>query len=291
MRILSPCKINLHLRVGPPGFGGYHPLLSWMCTVGLADILDLTLAQTPGITLHCDKPDVPLDGTNLIVRAGEALAAECNIAKGALVKLQKKIPMGGGLGGGSSNGAFALVALNKLWSADCPPERLAKLAASLGSDVPFFLHGPSSVCTGRGERVKPIDRPAAKFVLLMFPSFSMSTPDVYHQFDDMKLGVLTDTQRQPDWAKWTILSALELLPVLVNDLEAPAFDMCPDLGMLRTEAESALGRIVRMSGSGSTLFTLFDEQPAAHAGIAVARKLGVSAAAFALAPASQNPLA
>lgn len=184
-----------------------------------------------------------------------------------------------------------MVALNKLWNAECLPERLAILAGALGSDVPFFLHGPSSICTGRGERVKPIDRPAAKFVLLMFPSFSMSTPEVYHHFDDMKLGVLSNTQRQPDWAKWVTLSALELLPVLVNDLEAPAFDMCPDLGMLRKEAESALGRIVRMSGSGSTLFTLYDELAAAQAAVAAARKMGVSAAAFPLAPLPQNPLA
>ena len=97
MRILSPAKINLHLRVGPRAIDGFHPLVSWMCTIGLYDTLDMNASAEPGIRLKCDQPQVPVDETNLIVRAGLALSPD----RGADVTLQKKIPMGGGLGGGS----------------------------------------------------------------------------------------------------------------------------------------------------------------------------------------------
>lgn len=138
MRILSPAKINLHLRVAPLAADGFHPLLSWMCTVGLHDTMEMELATEPGVRLKCDRADVPVDGTNLIVRAGRALGN----GLGAEVTLQKKIPMGGGLGGGSSNAAFALIGFNEIWNLNYPIERLAKIGATLGSDVPFFFTRP-----------------------------------------------------------------------------------------------------------------------------------------------------
>jgi 4-diphosphocytidyl-2-C-methyl-D-erythritol kinase len=262
MRILSPAKINLHLHIGPPGADGFHPLLSWMCTVGLHDTIEMENSREPGVRLRCDHADVPVDGSNLIVRAGEAIR---HPQIGADITLQKKIPMGGGLGGGSSNAAFALLGLNKLWELHRSTDQLAEIGAQLGSDIVFFLHGPSSVCEGRGERVMPIGRPKAKFAVLIFPKLSMSTPKVYKRFDEMKLGSHRAVEEHPDWRTWQWLPAADLLPLLENDLEAPAFSLCPELGELRQRIESQIGQIVRMSGSGSTLFTLADNSDAAEA--------------------------
>jgi 4-diphosphocytidyl-2-C-methyl-D-erythritol kinase len=196
-----------------------------------------------------------VDETNLIVRAGQSLSR----AHGAKVSLQKKIPIGGGLGGGSSNAAFALMGFNQLWNLNLPIDQLAAIGSQLGSDVPFFLHGPSSICAGRGERVTPIARPAAQYAVLFFPEFSMSTPAVYGRFDEMKLDSDVVIQHQPDWQAWSKLRATDLLKALINDLEAPAFSLCPQLGDLRLRLEQQLARTVRMSGSGSTLFTLTDQ--------------------------------
>jgi 4-diphosphocytidyl-2-C-methyl-D-erythritol kinase len=262
MRIISPAKINLHLRIGPPGADGFHPLLSWMCTVGLHDTIEMENAREPGVRLRCDRADVPVDGSNLIVRAAEALR---NSRLGADIMLQKRIPMGGGLGGGSSNAAFALLGLNKLWKLNRSTEQLAEIGARLGSDIVFFLHGPSSVCEGRGERVTNLRPPKPKVVVLIFPKLSMSTPKVYKRFDEMKLGSHGAVEKHPDWQAWQRLPTRDLLPLLENDLEAPAFSLCPELGELRQRIESQIGQIVRMSGSGSTLFTLADDFEAAKA--------------------------
>ncbi|MGD0462074.1 MAG: 4-(cytidine 5'-diphospho)-2-C-methyl-D-erythritol kinase [Tepidisphaeraceae bacterium] len=282
MRILSPAKINLHLRIGLPGADGFHPLLSWMCTVGMYDTIEMEAKGEPGVRLRCDRHDVPVDGSNLIVRAGEALGRP---HLGADVILHKKIPMGGGLGGGSSNAAFALQGFNELWSLHHSTSRLAEIGARLGSDVVFFLHGPSSVCAGRGERVTPIGHPLAKVAVLIFPKLSMSTPAVYRRFDEMELGSSDAIEQQPDWKAWQQLPAERLLPWLKNDLEAPAFSLCPELGELRQRLERQIGQTVRMSGSGSTLFTLMDDSDAAEA---VAARIRQPAIAVELCDLSPN---
>src|SRR5580765_1893271 len=170
MRLLAPAKINLHLRVGPPRSDGFHPLLSWFCTIGLFDILTF---ETPSdlqsghnsagspIELTCDRPDLPCDRRNLVVRVTEAWAAESAKVAGSRIEplnasLQKRIPAGGGLGGGSSDGATALLAVNHLWNTGAAPPVLASFAARFGSDLSFFFFGSSSVCKGRGEIVTPI---------------------------------------------------------------------------------------------------------------------------------------
>jgi 4-diphosphocytidyl-2-C-methyl-D-erythritol kinase len=282
MQLLSPAKINLHLRIGPLAADGFHPLLSWMCTVGLHDTIDFEPAEGSQISLTSDRGDLAVDDTNLIVRAGRSLAPQ----RGAKVHLQKRIPMGGGLGGGSSNGAIALLGFNKLWNLNLPIDRLATLAEKLGSDVPFFLHGPSSVCSGRGQIVKPIARPAARMALLIFPKLSMPTPAVYRRFDEMKLGSQAAITEEPDWESWRHMPAERLMGVLVNDLESPAFSLKPELGRLRGEIENTLGRTVRMSGSGSTLFTLTDTRQEAEEAARRIRLDSITTGVFELCPAA-----
>ncbi|HEX8912104.1 MAG TPA: hypothetical protein VF796_07065, partial [Humisphaera sp.] len=125
---------------------------------------------------------------------------------------------------------------------------------------------PSSVCTGRGEVVRPTPPPAvARWAVLVLPAVHMPTPDVYRRFDAMRLGRTADVEQEPDWQAWARLPAAELMAKLVNDLEPPAFDLRPELADLRARAERSAGRVVRMSGSGSSLFTLFDSEPEARA--------------------------
>jgi 4-diphosphocytidyl-2-C-methyl-D-erythritol kinase len=248
LRVSAPAKINLHLRVGPVAAAdGFHPLLSWMVTVGLFDNLEFTLVDVPGIDLSCDDPAIPR-------ASGEAVGDR----PGVVAALQKRIPVGAGLGGGSSDGAFTLIALDHLLGLNWPAQRMSDFAARFGSDLSFFFHGPSSICTGRGEIVRPTPAPKPRWAVLILPGIHMATPAVYRRFDEMRLGNAESLEKTPDWRQWATLDALALLPLLVNDLEPPAFSLSPALADLHARAIRAVGRIVRMSGSGSSLFTLFD---------------------------------
>jgi 4-diphosphocytidyl-2-C-methyl-D-erythritol kinase len=293
-RTPAPAKINLHLRVGPPTADGFHPLLSWMVTVALFDILEFTLVDGPpaGIALACDDPAIPVDASNLIVKTASALL-ETNRASGAVpsrdrglsISLTKRIPVGAGLGGGSSDGALTLLALDHLLGLKWSAQQLSDFAARFGSDLSFFFHGSSSVCTGRGQIVNPIPIPKPRWAVLILPGIHMATPAVYRHFDEMQSGNRECLQNPPDWWHWTTLSALDLLPRLVNDLEAPAFSLSQPLANLHAKASAAANRIVRMSGSGSSLFTLFDEKDEAETSADQLRlKLGVDVRSVELCP-------
>jgi 4-diphosphocytidyl-2C-methyl-D-erythritol kinase len=313
MRLLAPAKINLHLRVGAARADGFHPLLTRMCTIGLFDTLEVLRAGGEGTTLAIEPADgpgdgqdqavgvdpsagagqpitragntgkniaVPADGSNLAVRAASLWVTDATEAgqesmanRGVSIALRKQIPIGGGLGGGSSDAARTLFALNRLDGRGLSAGRLAELGAQLGSDVPFFFHGPSSICRGRGEKVVSTPRPQARWVLLFLPDTSLSTAHVYQRFDAMKLGQSNLGSPEPDWAAWADLPARQLMQKLVNDLEAPAFDLCPELGQLRRRLSDAMDRIGRMSGSGSSLFTLFDEEVEAKTSLERIRKI------------------
>lgn len=345
MRVFSPAKINLHLRVGPKQSDGFHPLVTWMVTVGLFDTLDFTLDTAGRVHLSCTDPTLPVDERNLIVRAARLLQTEptksCGgeksvpnaaagrrveasgaahfesrptesalrradgseaYSRGVAIHLTKRIPLGGGLGGGSSNAAYTLMALNDLWELHCPRRRLSEHAASLGSDVPFFIEGSSSICTGRGEITSRVNPPAARWVVLMLPGLidgsqdssftpmSMPTPAVYRQFDAMYTGpALAGWDEPVEWMQQQNLSAEELLQLLRNDLEPPAFVLAPELGRLRQTVEALVARPVRMSGSGSSLFTLFDEQRLAEdAAFVIQRDLKVPSMAVPIAPGSAS---
>ncbi|HEY8747474.1 MAG TPA: 4-(cytidine 5'-diphospho)-2-C-methyl-D-erythritol kinase, partial [Tepidisphaeraceae bacterium] len=274
-------------------------LLSWMTTVGLFDTLTFEPTALNGIaaegrvSLRSDMPGLPCDERNLIVRIANLFRNEFKPQelRDFDVFLEKKIPVGAGLGGGSSDAASALMALNRLWRTGGAANVLSAFAARIGSDLSFFFHGPSSVCRGRGEIVSPIARPSVAWAVLVLPKLSMPTPAVYQRFDQMNLGRDEDVDREPNWDEWTKLSGEELLPRLVNDLEAPAFDIAPVLGELCAQIERLLDRPVRMSGSGSSLFTLFDLQSHAIAAVEkIARDLKERAVAVELSPVLRDDL-
>ena len=297
MKLLAPAKINLHLRVGRRRDDGFHPLVSWMCTVGLFDNLTLEpvhidpAAGSQYVTLSCDAPDLPVDQTNLVVRTATGFleagrtSQKVPATAGFHATLAKRIPMGAGLGGGSSDGARTLVGLNAHFRTDWAVHTLSAFAARFGSDMPFFVHGPSSICRGRGEHVLPTPPPLANWAVLLLPGIMMPTALVYRQFDEMRLGNDRDVEAQLDWPAWSRLGAKDLLSLLVNDLESPAFAIAPELAQLRQRAEAIAKRPVRMSGSGSSLFTLFDQQAEAEeATKQLEQQLAVRALRVQLAP-------
>ena len=169
---IAPAKLNLGLRILGRRPDGYQDIVSVLLTVDLCDRLVFTPAPPGETRVFCDNPDLPGGPENLVHRAVEILRRATGAGHGVRVDLNKRIPMGAGLGGGSSNAATALRALDRLWGLDLRPERLAALAAELGSDVPFFLTGGTAVVTGRGERIRPVDWEGDFWYVLVYPRVS-----------------------------------------------------------------------------------------------------------------------
>lgn len=173
----APAKINRELRVGRIRPDGFHEIRSRMVSISLADRIRVEPADE--LAFACDDPAVPGGRENIMVRAAERLAAQARVEPRARITLQKRTPVGGGLGGGSADAAVTLRLLAQLWRIDADTARLERLAAELGSDVPFFVTGGQADVTGRGEIVTPVpDAPPAELLLLV-PPFSVSTAAVY----------------------------------------------------------------------------------------------------------------
>jgi len=257
LTVRSPGKINWCLRVLRRRPDGFHDLSSLVSAVSLCDELTFTAHPDPGIMLTCDRADIPTDERNLVIRAGVLLAEASGYRAGARCRLSKRIPAGGGMGGGSSNGAWTLLALNRLWRLDWPVERLSPLAALLGSDVPFFLRGCSAVMTGRGERIAPVALPWSGWIVLLLPDFATSTAEVYRAWEPAEQpptlmdDIMAGSAARPD-------GAMDWMSASYNMLEEPLLRVCPRMRRLLDAGSELAGRPVRVSGSGSTLFTAFD---------------------------------
>ena len=282
----APAKINLHLRVFPRGSDGFHPLRSWFRTVELFDELRIEEMQEQsedplGLQIHCTDPAVPLKG-NLIAKARFVFQhADPKVLNPAMrVVLTKLIPVGAGLGGGSSDAAAMLAAEHRMrqeWREPYNRELLHKLALAVGADVPFFLRHQlegisDATCTGRGEIVQPFAPGRRHVVLLILPDLQVSTAAAYSRFDELPAPPPDDT---PDFSAWSQLPATELLTLLRNDLEAASFALQPQLAKLYEQAQALLDRPVRMTGSGSALFSLYDDRDDAAEALARLAPLGV----------------
>ncbi len=255
MEVQAPAKINLTLRVFGKRMDGYHTLESVVQTITLSDSLTFESAAE-GLFFSCSDP--VLEGEdNLVMRAARLLQTRSAMPRGARIHLEKRIPQQAGLGGGSSDAATALTALNELWDLHLPLDDLATLAADLGSDVPFFLRGPSAVIGGRGELVRPITHNTAAAVVLAKPATGLSTGEVYSRLQAMPQ--LPDEEIFMRSAAQVMLNALNagdvslIARAMVNDLERSAYIMLPDLTRLRERMrlQGCLG--VQLCGSGSAL--------------------------------------
>ena len=257
LKFKTPAKVNLGLHVHGKREDGFHELETIFQMVSLFDDVELELLSS-GIKLECDTPGIPTDDTNLVCKAALLLRKSYQVeGKGVSIRLKKKIPFGAGLGGGSGNAAGVLMGLNRLWDLNIEREKLFTLAAELGSDVPFFLTSPCALGKGRGERLKVLE-PCSKFqVLLVFPGFPIATSWVYQ---NLRLKLTKRPNNISILRKNLSLSNITSLgSQLYNDLESVVIQKFPEVKVVKNElwAWGALG--VLLSGSGSTVFGIFDD--------------------------------
>ena len=262
----SPCKVNLLLNILDRRADGFHELETVMHPVNLNDHLRFQRGGS-GVQLTCDEPALPIDSTNLVHRAATAFLAAARIPDGVQIHLEKKIPMAAGLGGGSGNAATTLLGLNELFSQPLSPPQLHEIAASLGSDIPFFLQTKPAMATGRGERIAPLDFfPALRghWFLLIHPGFGIATAWAYQQLAHFPSAL----NGQPGRAQKLIalLQAGDLAAAsaaFYNSLEAPALRKYPVLALFQEFLRAHGAVATLMSGSGSTTFALTQSQAAA----------------------------
>ncbi len=255
LRLLSPAKINLVLSVGAKRPDGYHIFESLMATVTLYDEL-LIKQSADKIRLVCDDSSIPTDSGNLVYRSASLMAGFAGIDPTIDIELVKKIPTRAGLGGGSSNASATLFGLNNMWDLNWPESKLLELAEMLGSDVGFFLKGPLAICSGRGEIVHPLHFTWDFWGLIIKPEASLSTSEVY-QYHRVSGSNRMDASRELA-ERLPSSKPSQIYEYLSNDLESSAFRTNPELGVLRKELEKSLNIPVRLSGSGSAMFALFD---------------------------------
>jgi 4-diphosphocytidyl-2-C-methyl-D-erythritol kinase len=251
LRVTSFAKINRDLRVLGKRKDGFHELETVFQTVDLSEEIDFFEGEEGSgeVSLEIEGADLPVDETNLILRAAAALASHTGTRRGARIHLSKKIPIGGGMGGGSSNAAATLRALSELWKLPVAPADLQRIAASLGSDVSFFLVGGRARGRGRGEVVTPLPDGPEEWALLVFPPFSLSTAEVYGR---VRARSLTGSPSA------TKVSGSETgVGPDRNDLEQAAESLRGELRRIRSALAGAGARSARLSGSGSTVFGTF----------------------------------
>ncbi len=254
----SPAKINLFLNVLRKRPDGYHELETIMQTLDFGDEVRITLGNTQGIEIHCDNPAVPKDESNLVWKAIERFHQASGIENpGVSVTLRKRIPVGAGLGGGSSNAVTVLKALNRLHSDPLSDTELHKIASTLGSDTNFFLNTGTWFCAGRGERViRKIESRRWTF-LLLFPGFESSTQKVYeHCILD-----LTKPHPRPSLLEFSLRheTSKELEKYVYNNLREPFLSCYPQVEPLLGLIERETSKKACVSGSGSTLFLTCDD--------------------------------
>ncbi len=260
--MLSPAKINLYLAVTRRRDDGFHDLVSLVAPLAWGDELTAEAAPPGEYSLRCDHPGMPQGEDNLILRAARAFAAAAPGTAGAVFHLQKRIPMGAGLGGGSSNAAAALKLLQDQSGAPLTDVRLLEIAAALGSDCPLFLKPRPLVIRGRGERLEELppgacSRIAGLRVLVFKPGFGIGTPWAYRELAaEAPASYVSAAEAEAHLAEWFAAPTLPLESILGNNLERPAFRKYPALPAAAERLRARFGLQTRMSGSGSALFAL-----------------------------------
>ncbi len=286
----APAKINLHLGVGPVRPDGYHPLATVYQAIGLID--EVTVAPAPAYSVtvtgnpRLTLTDVPLDDSNIAVRAARLLAEHAGVHGAVSIRIDKGIPVAGGMAGGSADAAATLVACDALWGLAYPREVLMELAGTLGSDVPFAIAGGTAVGSGRGELVVPAMVQGDYWWVVVESPQGLSTPAVYAEFDALHAGSPVPDPVIPV----ALMEALRnsdlkgVADAMGNDLEPAALRLRPELGEVLTAGvqAGALGSL--LSGSGPSCLFLCEDKEHAVAVVAALGDAGMGPASMARGP-------
>ncbi len=263
----APGKINCYFRVGPPREDGYHDVASLYVAVSLFEEIRATLRQDGELHLRLDEASTvvdepetfPLGPGNLVHQAAQLLREHAGVNLGADLEILKRVPIAGGMGGGSADAAATLVACNELWGTGLDREELGRLGARLGADVPFALMGGAAMGLGVGDQLAPLLTRARTDWVLIPASYGLSTPRVYAMLDRLRAGqsIPVPTEVDPQVIKALMEpDAQALADTLVNDLTQASLALAPELGTVRDLAEGAGALRAMVSGSGPTLALL-----------------------------------
>lgn len=262
VQVRAPGKVNLVLRVGPPRADGYHPLATVFQAVSLYE--DVRARAADDITLEIDGrgDDLAVDDSNLAVRAATLLRETSGVEAGVALTLTKRVPVAGGMAGGSADAAATLLACDQLWGTGLGREELVELAAELGADVPFALTGMVAMGTGRGDVVTPVMARGQYHWVLAVQAEGVSTPDVFRAHDDLHGHRPGESDGEVPAVDSAVMAALlsadpvVLGRLLTNDLTAAALDLRPDLEDVLAAADRAGSLAAIVSGSGPTVAAL-----------------------------------
>jgi 4-diphosphocytidyl-2-C-methyl-D-erythritol kinase len=256
--VRAHAKINLDLRVLGTRPDGFHELRTVFQALSLHDVITCVPREGP-FAIECSTAGVPLDPSNLIWRAAERLwraLRRPGPPEGVVVRLDKQIPLQAGLGGGSADAAATLIALAKLWRVNVRPTQLTDLGATIGADVPFFLSGGTALGLGRGDEVYPLADLPRHWIVLVVPGFGVSTSEAYGWYDgDREQGGLVRRDPQHVPGPWPSRAAQ-----MINDLEGAIARHHPEIDQMKAALRRAGALAAAMSGSGSTVFGLFQRR-------------------------------
>ncbi len=262
MKIRSLAKINLGLEIVRRRADGYHELRTLFQAIDFSDVLEFELSQTGKISLSGDASSIPWDDRNLVFQAAQLLKRTYSVRRGVSIRVAKSIPAGRGLGGGSSNAAMTLFALNELWGLGLSRCQLHEAAAELGADVPYFLEGGFCLGQGRGDKLKVLPDLPPLYCVLALPDHPVSTADAYGRLR------LTSPDKDSKINKFLAQGEFGLLARLENRLEETVLSLYPRLKEYKDFFREREAVLSLMSGSGSAVFGLYRDRVRAEQALA-----------------------
>jgi len=257
----SFAKINWFLRILGKRPDGYHEVATALETISLRDELTFELRNDDKLVLSCDDPGIPVDDSNLIIKAARVLRERLQSTLGADIKLTKRIPAQGGLGGASSNAAVTLKALNVLWRGELSDDDLMALGSGLGADVPFFLFGGQCAATGTGTTLSTLPDGPKQYLIIVTPNAKVSTANAYASLNAASLTTSnSDSILSSSFAEQVSAGSRQWR--LRNDFERVIFEIQPEIERAKIALLEAGARGALLAGSGSSVFGVFDDEPA-----------------------------
>lgn len=253
IKLQAPAKINYLLDVIRKRPDNYHDLRMVMQRIALSDEIEISLSETPGIRVYCDRGDVPDGPANIAWRAADALLALSDVVTGIDIFIVKKIPMAAGLGGGSSDAATVLMGLNDLLNLKLTDEKLMSIGVKLGADVPFFIFKKTALAEGIGDRLSVVDGLPPVWLVLVNPNIHVSTAWVYQ---NLKLTNRDESTKLPKFSN----TIEDICSLLSNDLESVTIGRFPVIQEIKDALQANGAQGVLMSGSGPTVFGIFQDE-------------------------------